>query len=192
MAGNGYGQGELPLATVHVEVFGPFGSQIKASRIQLHLYTRDGKRDLVTASRGSITGVPYGVYRLSASDGSLGLGERELVVNTKEVWARVGVAFAIGDRIGPAGNLAISGEITPKPKPSGDWWVRVEGVFLQVRKEGPILGSGKFSVEGLDMGTYLVEIYDNSRLRRVEEIEIDSNKPNTYLVLSIPPGEGIH
>jgi hypothetical protein len=177
----------LPRATVHVTVFNCFGARIQAPEIRLS--SRDGKRDFTPLKHDSvIAGVPYGYYVILASDNGGGLAKRELTVNTEEVWVRVGLSFPAGDRLWPAGDLSITGDIRPVPK-GEKWWVKVEGVFLHVSREGPVLRTGGFSIGGLEMGTYLVEVFDGSKLRHAETVEIDTKQPKTHLRISIPPSQ---
>ena len=153
---------DLPRATVHVKVFGPFGDQVQ--KAEIHLFTSDRKRDLSRPGQGSrIIGVPFGNYVVSVSDVGGGFGERQISVDTKDVWVRIGLALPHGNVRGPPGTLEINGEIRPVPT-SGDWWIRVEGVFLPAIKEDPV-HSGKFSVGGLELGSYLVEVFEGSKLR---------------------------
>jgi hypothetical protein len=178
---------DLPVATVHVVAFDPFGSKIRNSQLQIHLFAPDRQRDFAKAGESkNLTRIPYGTYKLSVWDIGGGIGERELVVNTKDVWARIGLAFPSGDRAWPPGDLTISGDIKPIPPTDGDWWVRIEGVYLNATREGPVFPSGKFSIGGLDMGTYLLEVFEGSALRHAETLDLDMKQPNTRLTVSIP------
>jgi len=174
----------LPVATVHVEVFGPFGDRIPAPEVRL--YTPDRKRDLArTELDTSIPGVPYGQYVLVVSSKGVAVAERELAVNTKDVWVRVGLPFPGGNRAWPGGDLTISGTVTPAPANPNGWWARVDGVFLHSRKESPVSRSGQFHVGGLEMGTYLVQVFENAKLRHVETVEIDTKTPSRHLKISL-------
>jgi len=175
----------LPVATVHVDVFGPFGEKIPNPEVRL--FTSDHKRELAKGEqRLTIPEVPYGMYILRATSGAL-FGERELKVNTKETWVRIGLSFPGGERAVPLGDLIISGEISPPPPTAKNWWVRVEGVFLHTSREAALPGSGRFSVGGLEMGAYLVEVFEGSVLHHVETVEIDPKKLETHLTISIDP-----
>ena len=181
------------LATVHVEAFGPFGSRIPATQLKLRLFTPDGPLNFTEPKQDlTLTRIPYGTYRLLVWDMGGGSGERDLVVNTKDVWARVGLAFPSGNRLGPGGDLTISGDIRPRPRSDADWWVRAEGMYLNAVREGPVQPSGGFSIEGLQMGTYLLEVFEGSILRHVETLEIDLKQPDTRLTISIAPKGGGH
>jgi hypothetical protein len=176
----------VPRATVHLEALGPFGAMIPKAHVHLHLFSSDRKLDFGPGDDSTISGVPYGEYIASAWDDGGGQTEREVVVNTKEVWIRIGLRFPAGDRLWPGGDLTIGGAIAPvPPADDGDWGVRVDGLFLHVSKEAPVLRSGQFSVGGLEMGTYLVEVFEGSKLRHIETIEIDPNRPNTFLHISV-------
>ncbi len=182
----------VPTATLHLQVFGPFGEKILNP--VLHLYTVDRKQDLAGAQQSSTTivGVPYGRYVLLAYSGSE-VGEREVTVNTKEAWVRLGLAFPAGERAWPPGDLTVSGDIKPPPGSSQkDWWVRVEGVYLHESREARFEGNGHFSVPGLSIGEYLVEVFEGSRLRHVETVEIDTKEPNTRLRISLPESDTKH
>lgn len=182
---------DVPTATLHVQVFGAFGENVTSP--VLHLYTVDRKQDLAGGQQDStIIGVPYGRYVLLAYAGSE-VGEREVTVNTKEAWVRLGLAFPAGERAWPPGDLTVSGDIKPPPGSSQkEWWVRVEGVFLHEIREAPIEGSGHFSVPGLWIGEYLVEVFEGSRLRHVETVEIDTKEPNTRLRISLAESDATH
>jgi hypothetical protein len=177
-------ESSLPHATVHVLVFDPFGGRI--GNAQIHLRSRDRKRDLVPrANATDITEVPYGYYTASAWDTGGGVAEREITVNTKEVWVRVALSFPAGERAWPPGDLAIAGEVLPPPT-NGDWWTRAEGVVLNVTREAPVSREGRFDIGGLEMGTYLLEVFDGSKLRHAETIKIDMKQPNTHITIAIP------
>lgn len=178
------GQTELSTANVTVEVFGPFGREIKAATVRL--LTADRTRD-VSAAKGSrvFANVPFGRYVLMAASEGGSVAEREVVVNEKELLVRLGLPFPSGDRDWPGGDLTISGTIVPVPGSMKGWWVRVEGTFLHVRREAVIDRLGHFSVSGLEMGSYLVEVFDNAKLAHLETVEIDSRSPTTHLQLRL-------
>ena len=125
---------------------------------------------------------------MTAWDDGGGVAERAVTVNTKDVWVRIGLRFPAGNRRTPPGDLVVSGDILPVP-PDGEWWVRVEGVFLNEDRESPISREGKFWIGGLDMGSYLVEVFNGARLRHAETIEIDTKQPNSHLAIFIPGEE---
>jgi hypothetical protein len=110
-------ESSLPQANVHVVLCDLFGGRIREAQIaQIHLLSRDRRRDLVPRAKATvITGVPYGYYTVSAWDTGGGIAEREITVNTKEVWVRVGLSFPAGQRVGPPGDLTITGEVLPQP-----------------------------------------------------------------------------
>jgi hypothetical protein len=87
----------------------------------------------------------------------------------------------------PGGDLSINGDIRPAPK-GPDWWVRVEGVFLNARRESPVSQRGEFSMSGLEMGSDLLEVFEGTKLRHVETVEIDIKQPNTPVRIFIRPG----
>jgi len=179
----------LPTATVHIEVFGPFGERIPTGKARIHLVSHEPKLDLAP-THGVIRSVPYGSYVVSASDAGGSFGERELTVNTAEVWVRLGLLIVFGDSLGPSGFLSITGDIRPAPK-SESWWVRVEGVFLHVSKDAPVSRTGRFSIGGLNMGAYLVEVFEGAKLRRVVTTEIDLRQPDTHLSIPMQPGSAL-
>jgi hypothetical protein len=57
-----------------------------------------------------------------------------------------------------------------------------------VSREAPISREGRFAIGGLEMGAYLVEVFDGSKLRHTETVEIDLKQPNTRLRISLPVG----
>jgi len=175
-------EGRLPRATVQIRVFGAFGEPVRDA--QVHLISRDRKRDLVLRGDPAvIAGVPYGDYVISAWDTGGGIADRELAVNAKEVCAYVGLSFPAGDRAWPAGDFSITGEIQPSLGP-GNWWARAEGIFLHASRETRISPAGRFKIDGLEMGAYLVEIFEGSKLRHIESLEIDGKHSENHLRVS--------
>lgn len=176
---------KVPEATIHIQVYTAWGGRIHKEQAHLILAREQGEVILNCSGASQIADVPYDSYLLTVWDDGGGSARRRLIVNTKEPWLRVGLHFPAGDTLWPSGNLTVSGEIHPAPS-GKDWWVRVSGVFLDERKESPISRNGEFSVDGLDMGTYLVEIFEHAQLRHAESVEIDSNRPNTHIRISVP------
>jgi hypothetical protein len=84
--------------------------------------------------------------------------------------------------------MSVTGEISGSAaKVDPGLWVRVDGAFLNIRREAPVGPTGHFSVGGLEMGTYLVEVLQGSQLRYVKTVDLDPNKPNAQLTISLPP-----
>lgn len=175
---------DLPRATIRISAFDPFGAKIKDPRI--YLFTVDRKQNLAkNPSVSTIRDVPYGSYVLVVSSSGGGVGQRLLSVNTPDLWLRIGVSMPIGDALWPGGNLTITGEIKPVPRDAKRWWVRVEGVFLSASREAPVQKDGTFRFAGLEMGRYLVEVFEEAELHHIRSIEIDPNTPMTRLTISV-------
>ena len=178
------GAQELPKGAIHVEVFGPSGERIPNPEV--HLYTPDREREVAKLGQSpTIRDVPYGEYLLVAPNGSL-FGKREIVVNARDLWVRLGLEFTPGDRKWPGGAITVSGEIKPPPSKANEWWVRIEGVFLHVSRESPVSPGGQFSAGLFPMGTYLVQVFEGAKLRRTETIEIDNTQVNVRLTIAFP------
>src|SRR4051794_18285221 len=97
---------DLPRATIHVDTFGAFGQKVDNPTIRL--YTLDRKQDLAKNVHGlNIGNVPYGRYVLVVWSSGGSVGERELTVNTEELWVRIGLPMPTGDRLWPAGDLVV-------------------------------------------------------------------------------------
>ncbi len=174
----------LPHAVVHFQVFDCFGA--RATEAHIHLRSPDRKEDVAPIGRSAvISGIPYGYYLVSASDNGSSSMEHEITVNTKEVWVRIGLSFPAGDRVWPGGGLSIIGDIQPTPK-GPDKWVRIAGTFLHLSREAPISNAGHFEIGGLEMGAYVVEVFEGPKLVHAESIEIDNNEPVRHLHISLP------
>jgi hypothetical protein len=172
----------LPQATLHVEVFDAFGHRAKAKEIRLH--SLDHKHDLASSAGGEvIKGVPYGEYQLAAWDRWGNAARRKVTVNTPEVWVFVGITIVIGDHLWPPGDLSVHGEVRPVPGDAG-WWLRIEGVYTDVKRDTPVSAEGQFSIGGLEEGAYLVELFEGPMLRHVEPLELNGKRPDTALTIS--------
>jgi hypothetical protein len=173
----------VPLGRVHIEAVGPFGAP--ARDVKVNVFSPDRKREIPNPGQSSmISAVPYGKYIVVVQDNGGSIGEREIFVNAKEIWVRVGLPLPTGDRAWPGGDLNIRGEIMPHPVSDRDWWVRVEGVYLNRTVESRIV-QGRFSIEGLEMGAYLVEVFDGPKIRHVETVDIDTREPERRLTIVV-------
>lgn len=176
-----------PRATVHILLFDAFGDRIEARQVQEIRF--EGKNASTPAGRIrglDVYDAPYGEYVLKVWTPGGSFAEQEVLVNLQEVWVRLGLVFSPGDRLWPGGGLSIAGSILPRPSAKkDDWWVRAEGVFLNFRRDAPVDNQGRFSIGGLEMGTYVVEVFEGSILRHAQRVEIDPNRPATQLVISV-------
>jgi len=178
--------GTVPRAVVHVVVTDPFGERVP--RATVRLLARDQGRELAPSGRSTeIAGVPYGYYTVSATDPGGGIAVQELIVNCNPVWIHVGLSFPPGNRAWPAGELSITGTVEG-PIAGPNWWARAAGVFLHTAREAPISREGRFRIEGLEMGSYVVEIFDGAKLRHAETLELDTARPDIKLRISVKPG----
>jgi hypothetical protein len=174
----------LPRSNIHVYPVSPFGHKIATGSV--HLYTMDGKQDLARNVKGfDVSNVPYGSYFLVVTSSGGGIGQRLLTVNVKDLWVQIGIPMPRGDALWPGGDLAVRGKIVPEPKDLTPWWVRLDGIFLQATRESPLQRGGAFSVEGLEMGFYLLKVFEGSKLRHVQSIDVDPMKPLVDLRVSI-------
>ena len=169
-------------STLRIEVVGPFGKKIEDPRIRL--LTENRKELPADPGGNTFSQVPYGEYILKI----LGFPrvERRIVVNVPEIWIKCGVPVRYGDRAVPGGDLILGGIITPTPVNPSTWWVKIEGVFLDFRREVVIDREGRFSVGGLDMGTYAVHVFEDKELRSTRTVEIDPKRPKTELSIELP------
>jgi hypothetical protein len=179
----------LPRATVHLDVREAFGQKVEPTGLRFVLSNQNSHFRRQGVGLSPIHGVPFGWYTITVWDNGGASGQREVDVNTKDLWVVVGLVMAGGERLCPGMGLAVTGTVRPVPK-GNDWWVRVEGVFLHSSKESPISGAGTFSVGGLDVGTYLVEIFEGSKLRYAESLDIHSRQRTTNLTISVQPARG--
>jgi len=176
---------DLPKATVHITVTDCFGH--RDSKAEIHLRSRERKQEIDKhGSPAEILRVPYGYYTVTVSDSGGGVGERELAVNTGEIWMYVGASFPAGLRATPPGGMSILGELSGASF-DHDWWARVEGVFLHTSREAPISHAGRFTISGLETGVYVVEVFNGSKLRHAETVELDFKQPQRQLQISVKP-----
>jgi hypothetical protein len=176
---------DLPKATVHITVTDCFGH--RDSGVQIRLRSREGNRQIVKHGNPvEIARLPYGYYTVLVTDDGGGMGERELAVNTGEIWVYLGASFPAGLRATPPGGMSILGEVSGASF-DHDWWVRAEGVFLHASREAPISHGGRFTISGLEMGAYVVEVFNGSKLRHAETVELNFEHPERQLQISVKP-----
>ena len=169
--------------TVALHVVDSFGGTLKPFRVSLTALT--GESTGLAFQNGRFTGVPYGKYRVTVVVGNFRTTEREIFVERPMLWVVVGLPFAPGDRVSDAGWLRLTGTVRGVPASGAQWWARVAGVFLPDTFEVPIDSGGHFNVEGLSRGSYLLEIYEGSKMRAVRQFDIDSKSQELDLVVDL-------
>lgn len=167
---------------IRVMATDPFGQQL--SDYTLELRSRDGKLIRPSGAGRSFAAVPFGEYTLVAITGCC-RAQRDLIVNVPSMWVRLGVPIRFGDSVRPGGDLAVRGVIRATSRRSGEKWVRVRGMFLDFSREVEIGPDDRFSVEGLDMGSYVLEVFVASKRLYSQVIEIDARRPVSNIVIDL-------
>jgi hypothetical protein len=167
---------------IRVTVTDSFGNNVKDYRLDLLSKTRQ----VVRAGIDSLNDVPFGEYILSVHIGCCS-AERFITVNDKQLFVRLGVPVRFGDSDQPGGDLVVTGAIRPMSSISGDLWVRVRGIFLNVAREAAVDSFGMFNLGGLDMGTYALEVFQGSTMLYVRTFELDPRNSPFRADVSLSP-----
>ena len=66
----------------------------------------------------------------------------------------------------------------------------MDGVVLDARRAAPVGAQGRFRIRGLEMGRYVVEVFEGTQLRHAEVVEVDAKRRGAELEISLnlPPG----
>jgi len=190
MATNAIAQIEVPRSTVRIEAFGAWGYRYGPSdQLTAILIPLDGSNSPGKSLENLVaTDVPYGTYRLTVYSSSGSVGQRQVVVSAPQLWVYIGLSFPHGDRDWPGGGLSFHGFVsnTQANEFDGHWWVKIHGLYLEIAREAPINRQGQFIVDGLEPGTYVIEIFDGLKLRHAFTEEIDGNEPDRDIRITLP------
>jgi hypothetical protein len=155
---------------VVIEALTAFGEPIENAHIEL--LQRGSRKSFTSAFRGNVAAhIPYGSYdaRIEAP-GFVGV-EREIRVYQSETSVRVDLR--VGSECG--GYASLQGTIEPAPRHRRLW-----AKFVPVRGsdgvEAPVAPDGKFSVAGLDDGSYLVIVLDDTSIIHIQTVEVFGSK----------------
>jgi hypothetical protein len=195
LSGPLYSQGSAHLPThgsITVDVVNSFGTrQLYDVRIELYRagfgsWTSDHERVPPKGRPGRYSGIPYGYYVVQVEGQSFRHQQRLVFLNTEHLRVRMGLPPRFGHEIGIGGdNLEIRGRVAVNGRAGGGFWARVRGVFLCTSREAIVDERGRFSVTGLNMGTYIVEVLEAAKLRHSQTIEIDTNQHVTELEIML-------
>ena len=166
---------------IRVSLTDPFGSELE--HYTLELQSLAGRVIAGGPDRKEFTDVPYDEYRLIARNRCC-IGERRLILNVRDLWVRFGVPIRYGDAERPGGYLVIRGSL--RGHLDSTQWIRVTGLFLDFNREAKVGKNGKFSIGGLDMGAYLIEIFSSKRMIASRAIEIDIKREVTEVPIDVP------
>jgi hypothetical protein len=182
LALNLYGQEKHAGVRVHVLAFGSFGEVLTAAKVTIMTVTN---KPVASASGHSVVfpQLAPGTYVVRVVCPGFRTQTAKLTANTADVLLRIGLSLRQGDEVEPAGdNLTISGSV--EVATGSNWWITVHGVFLRSMREALIGDGGRFSIGGLDMGTYLVEVFEGGTLKYTRTVQIDTKDPVTMLQFS--------
>ena len=122
-----------------------------------------------------------GLYRVRAVHKGFRTQQITVVVYSYPVTVRLGMAPLFGDEAPPGGdNLAIVGKISHLDR-EDMYWVKVQGVFLDLTRETPVGVKGEFAVRGLNMGTYVVLVLRGKVLQYSKVVDLDTTTPELRL-----------
>lgn len=178
---SGY-QGHKQSANLAVMVVDPFGTPIKQYEVDL----LDVTRTLISSLHGTETfhDVPFGEYYVVARIGCC-RAERLIAVNTSNLFIRIAVPVRFGDTVLPGGDLNIEGLVLPKSKLTKDMWVRIRGVFLDFSREQRLDSEGRYSIRGLDMGSYTCELFKGQTMVFSQRLDLDPKDPKVRVRIDL-------
>lgn len=170
--------------TLQVNVTDPFGVELK--RPTLELWSINGTRIAGGEGLHEFKNIPFGEYTLIALGGCC-KAERRVILNVPKLWMKLGIPMRFGDSEGfPGGYLIIRGVLRVQSGISAKHWVRARGVFLNFSREAQVDPVGRFSIAGLDMGTYEIDVFEGSTRVHSRTLEIDPKVSITRIVVEIP------
>lgn len=172
-------------STIHVSITDPFGAELK--RYHVELRSMAGVKIAGGEELSEFKDIPFGEYLLIAVGGCC-RAERQVTLNVPKLWVKLGVPMRFGDDSeGPPGGwLTIQGILQLPSGVSTTHWVRARGVFLNFDRETQVDALGRFSIGGLDMGTYEIQVFGGSKLLHSRMLEIDPKISVTRIVIEIP------
>jgi hypothetical protein len=168
---------DQPLSRLTIEVVNHLGVDFAAADIgQISVKTSDGRYDVSNRVKGLVaTGIPYGDYIVLVwVKGFNNPGRRQVRVRSPETFVKVGTRWPFEFEAGlrTSGIQPLKGTLQPPPSQSDRWWIRIDGLYLDYRLDVPMASDGKFSVENLDQGSFLVSVFDGSILKIAKAINI--------------------
>ena len=184
-------QSQEETGTITISVVDAFnGRPFKTiSEVSLLSEHQESRRIEIRSTTGSFSNVPYGHYVIQVIGwGSARPQRRHITLNAPEVFVMIGVPFRYGTEVGIGGDrLIVKGRVAGARGSHGSrLWVRLHGVFMHFSREALVDEAGKFEIDGLDMGAYVVEVFDGPKLLHAETLEIDITRHITELSLKIP------
>jgi hypothetical protein len=170
-------------ATIHVEALLPFGGAAKSSEFYLTNEEQPDKTYTMFGQAVDFDDVPYGKYRLRVKNGEHS-AERLVTVSTPELWCRVGVpVLRMADSTSFGGDSVVRGRISWQGVIPSDMWLRIEGLYIDYRAEMPIESSGTFRFAGLDMGTYVLQVFSAQTLLYSRVLDVGTAKDSIVTVV---------
>jgi len=166
------------LGTLHVTVVDHLGKPYPKSEIgRVRLESLDGKVDLSDRfSELTATEIPYGEYFVVIRNGLLTTGKRFVRIKSADTYLRVGMRYSAEGDVGLrlSSDEPLRGRLVPPPKDGSGWWVRIDALYFDYKLDAPIAADGKFEVTGLDEGSFLVSIFENSTLKISKSVNVNS------------------
>jgi hypothetical protein len=156
-------------AEMHVHAVDPVGRQIQHANFDLVPSGKEGGPRLNSTS-GGFAHIPYGEYLLRVSAAGFNIAQREIKVDSGEVWVTIALLVWEAHIVRPGPTLA--GEVVP-PLSMKTAWAKLVGVFNDVTMEAAITGGGRFfHFEPKAPGVYVLMIIDDGRIIDLRQVEV--------------------
>ena len=182
MAALAVGQGvaqEPDLASVKAAVCDTFGQPVPGAKVTL---TSVGPNETFTAVGGEarFDRIPFGLYDLEVRlPGFLTRKERIRVYQPSLI-------FQISLELAPTHSYErpeLSGSIRSDVKARPDLWVRLTAIYSSDLVENAVDGSGKFELDGIAPGKYLLILFQKDKVLATKPIDVLGGKQTVELAL---------
>lgn len=163
---------ESDMASIKTLVRDFFGKPIPDARVTI---TSVGPRKKFTAVGGEarFDKIPFGLYDLDVElPGFLPRKERIRVYQTS-------LLFYIGLELAPTHSYdrpELSGSIKFGAKNRPDLWVRLQAIYGSDLVENAVDSSGKFELDGMALGRYILLLFQNETLLAIRPVEVLGGK----------------
>ena len=111
------------------------------------------------------------------------------MVNKPSVWVSVGLPLV---RLGDSDRFflhRICGKVSVLPSERDAMWVSLVSVFSDIHLQAPVTKKGRFALEDVPMGEYLLLVIKNGTVLHIRRFQIDPALEERFRDLTIDVGD---
>jgi len=159
------------MATVHVRIVSFVGEDLGSPRIRRFQSLTTGQDLASRFQNGAASNVPFGEYRIDASQTGFSSAQRNVSVYQNEVWVILGLDVGTNDG-GPLPVHQVAGSIKNVGSQEPTIWLKLVSIHTGFIANGKVSDDGNFTIAGIPAGVYVLIAVQEAKVRAMKVVSV--------------------